>query len=49
MENITAGLAVPAENSNVLEEILEILQNARVIRNSKSEVSGRLAVCRIDY
>jgi len=49
MENIAAGLAVPAENNHVLEEILRILQNAHVIRGSNSEVSGRLAVCRINY
>ena len=49
MENISAGLAVPAENSSVLVEILKILQSGKVIRSSKSEVSCRLAVCRIDY
>jgi len=49
MENIAAGLAVPLENNNVLLQILNILQRARVIRGSKSEVSGRLAVCRVDY
>ena len=49
MENIAAGLAVPAENNNVLQEILKILQSSHVIRGSKSDVSGKLAVCRIVY
>ena len=49
MENIAAGLAVPSENNDVLQDVLKILQRAQVIRGSKCEVSGRLAVCRINY